>query len=241
MPKSLAELRVDRAAGSLKSRPERAITLCLKPDLVARVQSLTAEMDNLPAVKRPRKMVQTEAESIATDPRAVEIREELEALLVEITEHEGEMVLRANLTDGEWRRFVDENPARAEDEPGHERDQRAGGIVAADALIEKLGDFVHAWNSEPIGADDWADIFEPVVGNGDKLEMAKHVVIMYEGRMDFPQWRSALSDGLRTLRDFASPETSESPRSDSTDGSPALSSEATTKTAGKSRSPKPGK
>jgi hypothetical protein len=103
-------------------------------------------------------------------------------------------------------------------------------VCDADALIDNLGAFVHSWNGEALTAADWADIFEPVVGSGDVGEMASNVVGLYEGRLNFPQWRSALSSNLKKLNDYSSPAPSESLTSDSTAGSLDESTAASTET-----------
>lgn len=226
MAKSLADLRSTPPT----ERPQRSVgPICLRPDLVARVQALTAELDELPEPEPPRqrKMSEAKAPEPPQHPRAVEIRAELDALLAEMAEHEGEMVVRATLTDGEWRRWVDAHPPRPEGESGHDRDFRAtGGICNADALIDVLGSFAHAWNGEELDEGDWAAVFEPVILSGDKVELARAVVTMYEGRTDFRQWRSVLSAGLRKWDGSASRETSGSAASDSTAGSREASSVA---------------
>lgn len=233
---SLADLR----ANPPKSRPEKSLTgVSLRGDLVARVQELTAEMESLPAPKvvtKPRKQGQTEAEIVVVDehPRYAEIKAELAEIVPLLESEEGDLRFRANWTDGEWRNWADANPARSEGAPGHDRDVRYTlGACNADALIARLGDFAHAWNGEPLAAGDWAAIFEEGLAPGDKIEAARLVVSMYESRLDFQKFRSALSDALVTSSDSASLETSESPRSDSTAGSPAPSSAATTETATK--------
>lgn len=233
MAKSLADLRTapptERRTGSVR--------LCLRPDLVARVHALTGELAELPPTlegeqKRERKMAEGPT---LPHPRAVEIRDELDAVLSEIEDNEGEMTVAATISEGEWRRWVDAHPSRPKGEPGHDRDQRvSGGLVNADALIDALGTFAYSWNSEPLGEGDWAAIFEPAVGAGDKAEMATAVVTLYEGRTDFRQWRSALSASLQMFDASASLAHTPLAPSDSADGSPAPSSEATTETAAKS-------
>lgn len=234
--KSLADLRAQKPTG----RPERSIHLCLAPELVAEAQTLTTELSNIPSflvanddeepTGPPRKLGDPEA--VAARDRAAAIRARLAEVLAEMAEHEGEMRLRANWTDGEWRRWVNEHPSREEGVAGFERDQRVtGGFCNADDLIDTLGAFVHQWNGEDLSPTDWADIFEPVVATADVAQMATLVAGLYEGRLDFPQWRNALSTNLKRLNDFSSPANSESPTSASTAGSPASDTSATTETA----------
>lgn len=220
-------------------RPERFISLCLRHDLVARVNALTTELQNLPAPEAPkesaapaRKMGQGEDPKPPPPPehpRAAQIRVELERLLDEMAASEGELAVEATRTDGEWRRWADQHPPRAEGEPGHERDVRYGGVVNVDDLCADLGTYAAAWNGEALAEGDWAGIFEPALdGTGKRYEIAEAVLTMYEGRTDFRRWRSALSTTLQRWSDSVSPVTSESATSDSTAGSPAPSSEATT-------------
>lgn len=239
MAKSLADLRTTPPT----ERPRRSLDVCLRPDLVARIQVLTGKIADLPEpeVKRERKMAEGTA-PLVESPEAAAMRSELAACLSEMAEHSGQLVVEANWTDGEWRNWVDAHPPRAEGQPGYDRDKKvASGIANADALLETLGDFAHSYNDEPLAADDWARVFEPVLPTGDKIEMARMVVDLYESRLDFRQWQTALSTGLQRWQDSVEHEASESAPSGSTGGSPAQSSAATTKTATKSPSRKPGK
>lgn len=226
MSRSLAELR---SAGA-PTRPERAKNLCLAPHLVAEVQALSEELANLASRPGPKRAGEGEP------PRAAEIRERLAVLLEEMAEHEGELRLRANLTDGEWRRWCNDNPPRAEGDPGRERDDRvAWGLCNADTLLDNLHLFVQSWEGEPLSEADWREVIEPRTATADKAEMAQMVVAMYENPLDFRQWRSALQSNLKRLSDSASPEPSESPTSGSTAGSRDGSTEASTETATASR------
>lgn len=231
MSRSLADLRASKP----QSRPERSLTLCLAPHLVAEVQILTEELSSLrPAPLdtdgdrpgRPRRLGQGE------DPRTVEIRERLDVLLTEMAEHEGEMRLRANRTDGEWRRWVNEHPARPDGEPGAERDERvAAGCCNADDLLDDLATYAYAWNGEHLAGDDFAEIFEPNIASADKAQMAQTVVSMYESRLDFQRLRSSLSANLQRWSDSSSPAPSGSATGDSTVANPAASNGVTTRTA----------
>lgn len=224
MPKSLADLRSVRPAG----RPERSVIACLRPDLVAEVQQATDAIADAidEAAKKPRRARKMSGREAPKAPKVIEAEQRLEQLLAEMAEHEGVLVVRAVLTDGEWRRWADAHPARAEGEPGHDRDLRVtGGIVNADALLDDMAQFVYSWNGEELTGDDWPEIFDPSLALGDKMQVAREIVSMYEGRMDFQQWRSALSATLRTSGDSASHSDSESPRSASTAGNLEPSSE----------------
>lgn len=242
MTKTVAELRANKPTG----RPLRTMSVCLKPELMAEVQALTAEHDRLlalvpapvdedgdekdgPPGRMGGESPEAKRERADAEAQVSEIRDRLAALLDEMAEYEGEMTLRANLSDGEWRRWLNAHPARSEGEPGHERDDRVTvGFCNADALIDDLGTFVHQWNGEHITATDWAEVFEPAIGTADKATMATRIVELYESRLDFPRLRSGLSSSLKRLNDSDSRATSASPTSGSTAGSPDRSSEATT-------------
>lgn len=228
MSKSLAELRAEKP----QSRPERSLTVCLRPDLVAEVQALTEELSSLPvdAVLEdgerqgpPRRVGEGE------NPRIGEIRSRLTELLDEMAEHEGELRLRA-VSDGEWRRWVNEHPARAEGSKGFQRDQEvAAGYCNADDLLDELGMFVASWNDEPLTDGDW-EILSANLGSPDLKQAATSVVSMHESRLDFRQWRSGLSANLKRLHASASPAISPSPLDGSTDGSPGPSNTGSTET-----------
>lgn len=227
MPKSLADLR----AAPPQTRPERSVTLCLAPALIGEVQSLSEELSRLQRTPDedggpPRRAAEPES------GRSSEIRVRLADLVDEMAEHEGEMRLRANKTDGEWRNWVNAHPARDEGQPGYDRDMRvARGICNADDLIDDLAAYTHAWNGELLAPGDFTAIFEPTVATADKQMMAEAVVAMYESRLDFSRLRTSLSADLQRLSGLSSPATSDSPTSGSTDGNPPPFSEATTGTA----------
>lgn len=233
MTKTLAELR----ANPPKSRPERSVTLCLAPHLVAEVQALSDELAAIPLASRvdneeregpPARVGQGE------HPRVTEIKARLAELVDEMAEHEGELRLRAT-SDGEWRRWVNAHPARDEKEPGHKRDQEVTfGFCDADALIDDLETYAFSWNGEPLVDGDWAMLTENI-GGPDLKQIATSVVAMHESRLDFRQWRNGLSETLRASKDSVSPGPSKSPRAGSTAGRRSKSSAATTKKAAKSR------
>lgn len=234
MTKTLADLRAVKPVG----RRESTVSLCLAPHLVAEIQALTAKHDRLAPAPT------SDDDEPAGPPRRVggarpegaALRARIAELLEEMREYEGELTIRANLTDGEWRRWTNDHPARDEGEPGYDRDQRVtAGFCDADALIDALGLFVHQWNSEPTTAEDWAEVFEPSIGTADKADVASRVVGLYESRLDFQGLRSALSPILKRLNDSSSPATSGSPTGDSTVGSPESSTSTTTTTKAESQ------
>lgn len=225
MTRSLAELR----ANPPKGRPERTLSLFLAPDLMAEFQSIDQRLAaiDVPADSdgdaKPRRMGE------GGSPEADALRHRLGELLEQMAEHEGELRIRANASDGDWRIWCNANPAREEGVSGYDRDQRVtGGYCNADALLDRLGDFVHSWNGEPMSAQDWTDIFEPVIANGDKATIATTIVYMYEQPVDFQQLRSGSQINLAKYNAAASQRPSESPSNDSTAGNLDESTEATT-------------
>ena len=146
-----------------------------------------------------------------------------------MAEHEGELRLRA-LTDGEWRRWVNEHPPREEGKPGHQRDQEVtAGYCNADDLIDALGLWAHAWNGEPLAEGDW-DIIAANLGSPDFKAAAQTVVGMHETAVPFRQWRSVLSASLKKLDGSASPAPSASVPDGSTAGRPEPSNADSTAT-----------
>lgn len=225
--KSLAEMRAEMAERPQPRRPECSLTLFLAPDLVAESQRLEAEAESIAATANgPRRQAE------GPDPRLAEIRDRLIAVYEEMAKHEGEMHLRANLDDGEWRRWCNAHPAREEGEPGYERDQRVTyGFCSADDLLDNLAPFMQSWNGEPLGDTDWTELIEPNTYPGDKAEMARKIVEMYEGSSaNFRQRRNVLLGSLKRLNGSALLGTSGSATSDSTAGSPDESSEGSIET-----------
>lgn len=234
MSKTLADLR----SAKPQSRPERSLTLCLRPDIVAEVMALTEHLDTLattPPAPEP-----AEGEDRTGPPRrqvpppehpdAAGVREQISQKLAEMAEHEGELRVRAT-SDGDWRRWVDGNPPREEGTPGHSRDlEVAGGYCNADRLIESLATYAHSWDGEELTEGDW-EILASNISGADLKQVAQSVVSMHESRLDFRQWRSALSVSLNRFADSASPAISPSAPDGSTGGSPSESSAATTATA----------
>lgn len=185
MSKSLAELR----QSSRTSLPERTYELCLAQALVAEVQSLRDELDAL-EISISRKDDEGEPRSDrklseGPPPRIAEIKARLAALYDEMREHTGTVLLRG-ATAGEWRRWCDDNPVREDGRDARGRpiplaidESVAYGYCDASALMSRLGDFVVAWNGQPLGTGDWQWL-EEKAPPGDIKEMARWVVQMHE-------------------------------------------------------------
>lgn len=222
MSRSLADLR-----SKPQSRPERALTVCLAPELVAEVQSVTRELEALLEAPKPPKRT-----GEGEDPRVTDLKAHLSDLYDRMADDEGELRIRANLDDGEWRRWCNEHPARAKDQPGHERDLRiTGGYCNADDLLDNLGPFMHRWNDEPLDGAAFDASIRPHMAPGDVAQTAEAVVSMYESRLDFPRLRSSLSGALTRLSASDSLNGSASRTNGSTVGSPPESNGASTETA----------
>lgn len=216
MPKSLADLR----ARPVTERNQRAVPVCLKPELLAELQALSGRLDAFTIAGAaaaddenrqgpPLRQGQSEA------PEAAEVRAEIARVLEDMADHEGEVRLRASLSDGEWRQWVDNHPPRPEGSKGHQRDMRwASGFCNVDALVDDLGKFAHSYNDEPLGDDGWTEVLDPRLGLADKSQMASAVVSMYERVADFRQWRQILSATLNKSAGSSSPSTSGSPSDD---------------------------
>lgn len=185
MSKSLAEMRQSKAT----SLPERSHRICLASALIAEVQALTEEQAHLEIPRGsdedepsgpPQRLGQGEP------ARAAEIRDRLAELWDEMDEHTGELRLRA-IDNGEWRRWVDEHPARE----GNDRDGRvAFGVCNGDDLLDSLGKWAQSWNGEPLAEGDWEFIRAKAAG-GDLVAMAHSVVAMQEAEVDLPKLRRA--------------------------------------------------
>lgn len=187
--KSLAELR----ATSKVRLPERTFPLCLAQDLVARVQALEEEKRGLQVEmlgsapddadgdepKKPRR---------AADPRQSRITDidaDLAAAYAEMREFTGDLIVRA-IPAGEWRRWVDEHPARVESRDEQNRpilnpldQQYTGGFCDANALADLLRKFAVSWNGAEITDADWSYVMDNAA-SGDVKVLCLGVVAMME-------------------------------------------------------------
>lgn len=192
MSKSLVELRQSSRVGL----PERSYQLCLAPKLVAEVQALVSQLEDAQIAAE----AQREGDEGAAKPKrlgekfeVVEIRTRLAGLQQEMADHTGTLTLRG-MTEGAWRLWVDEHPARKD----NERDEAlAYGMCNADALIDSMESFAHAWNGEPLGAGDW-DFLRDNAAAGDIKAIAQLVVAMHETVVNIPK---LLSSSLGILAD----------------------------------------
>lgn len=172
MSKSLAELR----ASTRTSLPVWSYSLCLAQGLVAEVQQIEETMLDLRVAPReegeaapPRRLVN------GPDLRLAELEARKAALYEEMREHTGEVRLKGKPA-GEWRRFVDAHPPRAENKAD---EMFAYGLCDADALLAILGEFVESWNGDPLAEGDWEFIANRAPA-GDLKEMCRQVVQMHE-------------------------------------------------------------
>jgi hypothetical protein len=131
-------------------------------------------------------------------PRVAEIRDRLADLRDLMADYEGELVIEATKTDGEWAQWRIEHPARDEDTPGF-RDDRvlSGAACNTDDLIADLAAYVVAWNGEPLESGDFdaLNLLRP-----DKKAIAATVVGLYETGDDLPKLLSDLSAHLRSVQ-----------------------------------------
>lgn len=176
MSMSLAELRASSRVGL----PERAYKMCLASALVAEVQSIVGELAEAEvlaasdAPKAPRRVGEAPASAL--------LRDRLAVLRDEMAEHTGELTLRG-VTEGEWRTWVDEHPARKD----NKRDEViAYGACDADALLDDLDRFASAWNGEPLKPGDW-DFILSNAAPGDVKSLVQLVVVMHETAVDVPK------------------------------------------------------
>lgn len=179
---SLADLR----NGTPMARTERTYSLCLRRDLVADVDALTGELtsiqvDRVSADEDKRPPMR---KGQGGDPREQEIRDRLTALMDEMDDATGDLRLRA-IPDGEWRRWVNEHPAREKDDRD---DQLAFGICNTDDLANDLEKWALSWNGDNLAPGDWGRIFAPNAAGGDLKALVNLIVLMQEAADD-PKWR----------------------------------------------------
>jgi hypothetical protein len=229
MVKDLSALRAERST----ARPERPYKVIVGDGqkYVTEIARLTAEHDELLAQPQPDDKENPRPRKLGGQtlpPRVLEIRDRLAELADLMREYEGEVLVRATLTDGEWEQWRIAHPAREEDQPGHRDDLMiARGYCNADDLMDDLARFVVAWEGEELQPGDYdaLNLLRP-----DKKALAATVVGLYEVGDDLGKFLSDLSALLRSEPPSNSPEHSGSPRSASTAGSPSNTTSTSTTT-----------
>lgn len=206
MSKTLADLRKEKDQPA--SRPTRVVKACLDQSLLADIQRLTVEKNDLLVAENARSAESEDGEQSGPprrvgqgpDPRLAEIEVELEALYERLRETEGEILLRA--TDGgSWMRWKDAHPAREKNEV----DERlAYGLCDATALLDDLGRYAVAWNGDDFGPGEWA-WFSEKVAPADLGACITAVVELHESRVAAPKSRSTSSGHLTSVTDSSSP------------------------------------
>ena len=195
MAKSLAELRKNSAkTKGKKRRPRRTYSLCLAPDLLGEMHSLTNELRGLretstvPNEDGSRKTRRNATPEMA---RITTIRERIGTLRQEMADNTGVLVLETFEDDGDWDLWIRENPPRSGDaaDPAdvHLDLQVAKGYCNATTLMsrEALEQFVVSFDDKPLEDGDWEYIYSNI-GRGDKKELANLVVVMHEHSVDIP-------------------------------------------------------
>lgn len=174
------------------TRPERDVEVCLAQGIPSQIGAFAQELNELEAAsfrngaddsddKPLRKMGQS------ADPRIAEIKAEIDRLSDIMREHTGKLTVAKVVSQGDWRRWVDANPAR---EDGRDDKGRpvlngydlavTGGYCNATALLARLGDFATKWDGEPLSEGQW-DLLAAKAHPGDLKSAATAIVSIYEG------------------------------------------------------------
>lgn len=184
MAKSLAELRQSPRVGL----PERTYQLCLASTLVGEVQTLVSELEDaeVEAARNEDEAKTSRPKRAGESSPTVEIRKRLGALQAEMAEHTGTLTLHG-VTEGQWREWVDGNPARE----GNDRDKAiAWNCCNADALLDDLERYAKAWNGEDLKPGDW-DFILSNAAPGDVKALVQIVVSMHEMAVNVPKLLSS--------------------------------------------------
>lgn len=199
MPKSLAELRNSPRLG----RPEQLHNLCVAGKLNAEIDAINIELEEMlqdharnlrqgtgqqssdpDAPTPPPRLAQRPGKVGKLPDRFYELNGRREELREEMREHTVTLLLRA-MESGEWRRWVQDNPAR----DGDKADERAGFNI--DALLDVLANdprrFVVSINGDPYSDDDWTDVVWANAADGDKWRLAAAVRLLHQGGVEIPK------------------------------------------------------
>lgn len=201
MPKTLAELRAEKAA----KLPTRSVRLCLNLELVEKVQRLSSEKADLiinataagtsDEDREAKARVRKSAERAEPEmpPRVAEIDAELTALWDQMRDYEGDLQLHG--VDGAaWQAYKDEHPPRE----GNISDTRNGnGVVNTTDLMSDLGDWAVSWNDEELTEGDWSGWLSKRIAPADMTDLVRRVVEMQEFKVTVPP--KALSGSPSTI------------------------------------------
>jgi uncharacterized small protein (DUF1192 family) len=174
------------------TRPERDVEVCLAQGIPSQISALAQELDELKAESfrssaddSADKLLRKMGQSVV--PRIGELKAEIERLNVVMREHTGKLTVAKVLTQGDWRRWADANPAREDGRDGNGRPVLSGydmsvtgGYCNATALLERLGEFATKWDGEPLSEGQW-DALAAKAHPGDLKSAATAIVSIYEG------------------------------------------------------------
>ncbi len=219
MPKTLAELRAEKAA-KLPTRSER---ICLNLELIEQVQLLQSEKNDIlvaaqldstedDAAQESRARTRKASEApTELPPRVAEIDAALSALWDQMREYEGNLGLRG-IDGAKWQAYKDEHPPR----DGNKSDEDIGyGLVDTTALMGDLGDWAKTWDGDPLADGDWAGWLSARIAPADLSDLVRRVVQMQELRVPIPPKAPSGSPATTSsASDVGSPSTSESPNAD---------------------------
>ena len=113
----------------------------------------------------------------ALDAEIADLDEQVRVLADErLPEFQGVVAL-TGVTGGEWQRWKDEHPAREDNRTDVE--VTAGRCNATD-LFKALGEYVSAWDGEPVSKDDWDGWLGEKITYADRRDLVTAVVSMHE-------------------------------------------------------------
>lgn len=175
------------------ARPERDVEVCLAQGIPSQIGALARELDELEAAEAVRSASDESADKPlrkmgqSQNPRIGEIKAEVDRLSEIMRKHTGKLSVAKVLSQGEWRRWADANPAREDGRDEHGRSVLngydlavTGGYCNATALLERLGEFATKWDGEPLSEGQW-DALAAKAHPGDLKSVATAVVSIYEG------------------------------------------------------------
>jgi hypothetical protein len=226
-----------RASGKVQ-QPTTTRTICLSSDLDERYRAQRAELEKALAELEKAKAKPGRA---GGNPHVLKAREvvaersaALDATAEEMAAFEVDVVIRRQPA-GDWNRWAELHPPREQepDEQGRRalmiRDAMHGGRCDFDALVADLGEWVVELNGQPATADEW-DWLAETAPAASLDDLADDVLALHGERVSLPKPLTPLLSTLLDDSDSPSPESGESPPSDSTDGNPSTSPSTSTTT-----------
>ena len=198
---TIDELRARRSEPAPRPRKTVTVTLVEGQHIVANLERLTQELEDLVAAGHPvdedgKRLGPRKSAESDLPPEVEEKKQQILTEAARLPEVQGELTLLAEADPGAWQLFKTANPPRI---IGHHETRRENGDVIRGnpiydptdmtlgrgwcdtvALGERLGRYVAEWNGEAVNPGEWDDWLAARILLADHRELIGHVIDLHE-------------------------------------------------------------